>query len=97
LGHKYTKKRTQQLPLEFCPVVSSEVTQQRRQERAESRGGEMAPPPRQRALLLFPLVVVLLLLAPPRADAWGKEGHIMVCKIAEVAPDSTSRHTQIEP
>lgn len=41
----------------------------------------------QRALLLFPLVF-LLLLAPPLAGAWGKEGHIMVCKIAEVAPDS---------
>jgi hypothetical protein len=45
--------------------------------------------PYQRVLLLFPLVFLLLLLvAPPRADAWGKEGHIMVCKIAEVAPDS---------
>ena len=59
----------------------------------------MAPPPRQRALLLFPLV--FLLLAPPRADAWGKEGHIMVCQIAEVAPDSTPRApgivSQIEP
>lgn len=50
---------------------------------------EMAPPLHQRALLLFPLVfLLLLLLAPPRADAWGKEGHIMVCKIAEVAPNS---------
>ena len=61
----------------------------------------MAPPPHhhQRTLLLFPLV--FLLLAPPRADAWGKEGHIMVCKIAEVAPDSTPRApgivSQIEP
>jgi len=63
----------------------------------------MAPPPHQRALLLFPLVflLLLLLLAPPRADAWGKEGHIMVCQIAEVAPDSTPRApgivSQIEP
>jgi len=61
----------------------------------------MAPPPHhhQRTLLLFPLV--FLLLAPPRADAWGKEGHIMVCQIAEVAPDSTPRApgivSQIEP
>ncbi|CAD6232464.1 unnamed protein product [Miscanthus lutarioriparius] len=39
--------------------------------------------PHQRVLLLFPLVFFLLLLAPHRADAWGKEGHIMVCKIAE--------------
>ena len=45
-------------------------------------------PHHQRVPLLFPLVFLLLLLAPPRADAWGKEGHIMVCKIAEVAPDS---------
>jgi hypothetical protein len=48
-------------------------------------------PHHQRVLLLFPLVfflLLLLLVAPPRADAWGKEGHIMVCKIAEVAPDS---------
>jgi hypothetical protein len=46
--------------------------------------------PHQRVLLPFPLVFLLLLLlvVPPRADAWGKEGHIMVCKIAEVAPDS---------
>ena len=43
--------------------------------------------PHQRVLLLFPLVFFLL-LAPHRADAWGKEGHIMVCKIAEVAPYS---------
>lgn len=44
----------------------------------------MAPHPR--ALLLLPLAVLLLAsLPPPRADAWGKEGHIMVCKIAEVA------------
>ncbi|PAN32046.1 hypothetical protein PAHAL_5G459000 [Panicum hallii] len=45
----------------------------------------MAPPPHQRALLLFPLVflLLLLLLAPTPTDAWGKEGHIMVCKIAE--------------
>ncbi|CAO2209130.1 unnamed protein product [Urochloa humidicola] len=43
----------------------------------------MASPPHRRALLLLPLVFLLLLLAPPRADAWGKEGHIMVCKIAE--------------
>ena len=64
----------------------------------------MAPPPHhhQRTLLLFPLVfLLLLLLAPPRADAWGKEGHIMVCQIAEVAPDSTPRApgivSQIEP
>jgi hypothetical protein len=50
----------------------------------------MAPPPHQRALLLFPLVflLLLLLLAPTPTDAWGKEGHIMVCKIAEVAPNS---------
>ncbi|PWZ11495.1 Endonuclease 4 [Zea mays] len=43
----------------------------------------MAPHHQQRALLLFPLVFLLLLLAPPLAGAWGKEGHIMVCKIAE--------------
>jgi hypothetical protein len=37
------------------------------------------------ALLLLPLAVLLASLSPPRADAWGKEGHIMLCKIAEVA------------
>ncbi|XP_062192251.1 endonuclease 2-like [Phragmites australis] len=39
--------------------------------------------PHVRALLLFPLVVLLASVSPPGADAWGKEGHIMVCKIAE--------------
>ena len=36
--------------------------------------------PRPHPLLL--LLLVALLAAS--ADAWGKEGHIMVCKIAEV-------------
>lgn len=45
----------------------------------------MAPPrPRpQPALLLLLLVSLLAASAPRRADAWGKEGHIMVCKVAE--------------
>ncbi|KQK19751.1 uncharacterized protein LOC104581657 [Brachypodium distachyon] len=42
---------------------------------AEGEAGKIAPP-----LLLLLLV---LLLAAGRADAWGKEGHIMVCKTAE--------------
>uniref|UniRef100_A0A0D9UWD1 Aspergillus nuclease S1 n=1 Tax=Leersia perrieri TaxID=77586 RepID=A0A0D9UWD1_9ORYZ len=29
-------------------------------------------------------VVFTLIAAPPIAEAWGKQGHIMVCKIAEV-------------
>ncbi|GJN37591.1 hypothetical protein PR202_gb26564 [Eleusine coracana subsp. coracana] len=35
----------------------------------------MAPHPR--ALLMLPLAVLLLASLSPRADAWGKEGHIM--------------------
>ncbi|XBI61532.1 hypothetical protein VPH35_042314 [Triticum aestivum] len=38
--------------------------------------------PRPQPLLLL-LVSLLAASAPRRADAWGKEGHIMVCKIAE--------------
>jgi hypothetical protein len=37
--------------------------------------------PRPQKLLLLLLVS---LLAARRAEAWGKEGHIMTCKIAEV-------------
>uniref|UniRef100_M8BCZ3 Aspergillus nuclease S1 n=1 Tax=Aegilops tauschii TaxID=37682 RepID=M8BCZ3_AEGTA len=39
--------------------------------------------PRPQPLLLLLLVALLAASAPRRADAWGKEGHIMVCKIAE--------------
>ncbi|KAM3346183.1 hypothetical protein ACQJBY_020625 [Aegilops geniculata] len=42
-----------------------------------------APAPRPQPLLLLLLVALLAASAPRRADAWGKEGHIMVCKIAE--------------
>jgi hypothetical protein len=45
-----------------------------------------APGPRPQPLLLLLLVALLAASAPRRADAWGKEGHIMVCKIAEVRP-----------
>ena len=41
-----------------------------------------APRPQQQLLLL--IVTLLAASAPRRADAWGKEGHIMTCKIAEV-------------
>jgi hypothetical protein len=40
--------------------------------------------PRPQQLLLLLLVSLLAASAPRRADAWGKEGHIMTCKIAEV-------------
>jgi hypothetical protein len=40
--------------------------------------------PRPQQLLLLLLVSLLAACAPRRADAWGKEGHIMTCKIAEV-------------
>lgn len=37
------------------------------------------------ALLLFVQIVLFSLIArAPNLDAWGKEGHYMVCKIAEV-------------
>ncbi|KAM3198123.1 hypothetical protein ACQJBY_073310 [Aegilops geniculata] len=39
--------------------------------------------PRSQPLLLLLLAALLAASAPRRADAWGKEGHIMVCKIAE--------------
>jgi hypothetical protein len=57
----------------------------------------MEPRPRG-TLLLLPLAVLLLAsLSPPRADAWGKEGHIMLCKIAEVALSQLRTHdAQIE-
>ncbi|XP_072980065.1 endonuclease 2-like [Typha angustifolia] len=36
------------------------------------------------ALLLFLLIILLSMIAgAPRSDAWGKEGHFMVCKIAQ--------------
>nr|CAD1822800.1 unnamed protein product [Ananas comosus var. bracteatus] len=36
------------------------------------------------ALLLFVQIVLFSLIArAPNLDAWGKEGHYMVCKIAE--------------
>ncbi|KAM0834346.1 hypothetical protein ACQ4PT_063654 [Festuca glaucescens] len=43
----------------------------------------MAAPRPQNLLLLLLLVSLLAAFAPRGADAWGKEGHIMTCKIAE--------------
>ena len=40
-----------------------------------------APRPQQLLLLLL-----VSLLAARGTDAWGKEGHIITCKIAEVSP-----------
>jgi hypothetical protein len=51
----------------------------------------MAAPRPQQLLLLLLLVS---LLAARRAEAWGKEGHIMTCKIAEV---SSARPLEISP
>jgi hypothetical protein len=48
----------------------------------------MAAPRPQQLLLLLLLVS---LLAARRAEAWGKEGHIMTCKIAEVSSSANSR------
>jgi hypothetical protein len=45
-----------------------------------------APRPQQLLLLLL-----VSLLAARRTAAWGKEGHIITCKIAEVRPSSASR------
>jgi len=35
-------------------------------------------------LLLLHVLLVAVAARAPSADAWGKEGHYMVCKIAEV-------------
>lgn len=35
-------------------------------------------------LLLLHVLLVAAAATAPAADAWGKEGHYMVCKIAEV-------------
>uniref|UniRef100_A0ACD5VJD9 Uncharacterized protein n=1 Tax=Avena sativa TaxID=4498 RepID=A0ACD5VJD9_AVESA len=43
----------------------------------------MASPRPQMLLLLLLLVSLLAASGLRRADAWGKEGHIMTCKIAE--------------
>ncbi|KAJ6825688.1 putative bifunctional nuclease precursor [Iris pallida] len=47
------------------------------EEKIEKRGRSMG--------LLLPLRILLvsLIVGAPRANAWGKEGHFMVCKIAE--------------
>ncbi|KAM0880156.1 hypothetical protein ACQ4PT_033784 [Festuca glaucescens] len=62
------------------PVVLLSTKQGRTPE--QSRGSKMAAPRPQQLLLLL-LVSLLAASAPRRADAWGKEGHIMTCKIAE--------------
>jgi len=43
----------------------------------------MAAPRPQQPLLLLLVSLLLSASAPHGADAWGKEGHIMTCKIAE--------------
>jgi hypothetical protein len=39
-------------------------------------------------LLLLHVLLVAVATRAPAADAWGKEGHYMVCKIAEVTEPS---------
>ena len=49
-------------------------------------------------LLLVHVLLVAVAASAPAADAWGKEGHYMVCKIAEVTENLlefclTQKHT----
>ena len=52
----------------------------------EKREGEQArPKPRtMAALMLLHVLLVAVAARAPAAQAWGKEGHYMVCKITEV-------------
>lgn len=45
--------------------------------------------------LFLPIFLLSILSAPPSSLGWGKEGHIMVCKIAEVITYLPCIHTHV--
>jgi len=64
----------------------------------EKREAEQArPKPTMGALMLLHVLLVAVAARAPAAQAWGKEGHYMVCKIAEVpVPERSTSHQALD-